>query len=314
MINILKLLPIISVFIISVFLYSIFIYYFNKLKIGQSVREEGLESHKVKEGTATLGGIIFIIVPIVFYTIFYKIDGQMLFVIISFLLYGIIGFIDDYMIIRFKNNKGISPLFKYILQCLIAILLYYLIIIFQMDTSITILNYEIEMGFFYAILLLYLFPAGSNAVNLTDGVDGLVGSLMIINLVFVIFICSNKGYDYQFLLLILGSLSAFLLFNYPKASIFMGNVGAYGLGSLFIAILIYAKEEIAIIFFGIMFIFETLSVVLQVFYFKKTKGKRLFKMAPYHHHLELKGYTEKQIIYLFALIQITINIIYMVIR
>ncbi len=289
--------------------------YLHKIKFGQTEREEGLESHKVKNGTPTMGGIAFILVPTILYLIFslfspFKLDHNILIILLAFVGYGIIGFIDDYIIVVQKNNEGLKPAYKFAMQSVLAVIFY---IMYKAHNPtalwIPVFNTYIDIGFLYFPLIFIMFTAETNAVNLTDGLDGLCAGQMIIALIpFVVFawkLYSNVAF---LLILVIGALLGYLHFNKHPAQIFMGDTGSLALGGLLAASAMVLKQEILLIVIGMVFVLETLSVVIQVTHFKRT-GKRVFKMAPLHHHFELCGWTETQVVHRFWLAGIVFAII-----
>ncbi len=289
--------------------------YLHKIKFGQTERKEGLESHKVKNGTPTMGGIAFILVPTILYLIFslfspFKLDHNILIILLAFVGYGIIGFIDDYIIVVQKNNEGLKPAYKFAMQSVLAVIFY---IMYKAHNPtalwIPVFNTYIDIGFLYFPLIFIMFTAETNAVNLTDGLDGLCAGQMIIALIpFVVFawkLYSNVAF---LLILVIGALLGYLHFNKHPAQIFMGDTGSLALGGLLAASAMVLKQEILLIVIGMVFVLETLSVVIQVTHFKRT-GKRVFKMAPLHHHFELCGWTETQVVHRFWLAGIVFAII-----
>lgn len=281
--------------------------YLKKLKFGQVEREEGLQSHKAKGGTPTMGGTVFILCAIVVVYIlnFTSFNNPYIHLLtFAFLGFGLVGFIDDYLIVVRKTNEGLKPLYKYALQSVVAIAFYVLAKIFipQFDTAISIplLHMEVDIGWLYPVLVYFMFTAGSNAVNLTDGLDGLATGLSMIAIsVFVIFAIMNKNYEIAiYAMAVIGTLLGFMCFNYHPARIFMGDTGSLALGGLLAALAVLTRQELLFILIGGVFLVETLSVIIQVVSFK-TRGKRVFKMAPIHHHFEMLGWTEQQVVISF---------------
>lgn len=298
-------------FISTTFFLLIGIPILRKIKIGQSIRLDGPSTHLVKQGTPTMGGIIvllgfslsFIVVGIT------KMNLNM-FHIFSFLfpcyIYLIIGFIDDLIIIIKHNNDGISPKMKIILQ-LIGIIVYYFTFLRSHKTTIDLYFFEIDLRQFYFLFVLLLYVSSTNAVNLTDGLDGLASGLLIICFIGTTALgLIHRKYDIVlFSICVVGSLLSFLIFNFNPAKLFMGNAGSLMFGSVLATIFVLLEEEMMIIIIGLVFIIETLSVIIQVLYYKITKGKRIFLMAPLHHHYEKKGNSEILIdlmFWIFALI------------
>lgn len=281
--------------------------YLKKLKFGQVEREEGLESHKAKGGTPTMGGLVFIICSvIVVYVLnfsFWK-SPYIHLLTFAFVGFGAVGFIDDYLIVVRKTNEGLKPLYKYTLQSVVAIVFYILAKYFvpEFDTAIQIplLHINVDLGWFYPVLVYFMFTAGSNAVNLTDGLDGLATGLsMIASSVFVIFAIMNKNIDIAiYTMVVIGALLGFMYYNYHPARIFMGDTGSLALGGLLAALAVLTNQELLLILVGGVFLMETLSVIIQVVSFK-TRKKRVFKMAPIHHHFEMLGWSEQQVVISF---------------
>ena len=282
--------------------------YFRKLKFGQVEREEGLESHKSKGGTPTMGGIVFILCSILtIYALNFSFitNPYINLITFSFLSYGLIGFLDDYLIIVKKTNDGLSPKQKYGLQSIVAILFFVLAKFFIPDFSsvitIPLINFELDLMWIYPIFVYFMFTATTNAVNLTDGLDGLATGLSIFAIVpFAVFAIINKNYEVAtYCFVIIAALFGFLCFNKHPAKIFMGDTGSLALGGLLSSLAILTKQELLLIIIGGVFLTETLSVILQVIYFKLTHGKRLFKMSPIHHHFELCRWSEKKVVTIF---------------
>ena len=283
------------------------IQYLKKLKFGQIEREEGLESHKAKGGTPTMGGIVFILCAVLVVYIlnfsFFQ-NPYINLLTFAFVGYGLIGFLDDYLIVVRKTNEGLKPIYKYALQSVMAIAFYmlakYFIPDFDTSISIPLLHMNVDLGWFYPVLVYIMFTAESNAVNLTDGLDGLATGLsMIATSVFVIFAIMNENYEIAiYAMIIVGALLGFMYFNYHPARIFMGDTGSLALGGMLAALAVLTNQELLLILIGGVFLMETLSVVIQVVSFK-TRGKRVFKMAPIHHHFEMLGWTEQQVVISF---------------
>ena len=283
------------------------IQFLKELKFGQVEREEGLESHKSKGGTPTMGGLVFILCSILVVYIMnwsYFTNVYVNLLTFAFLGYGLIGFIDDYLIVVKKTNDGLKPIQKYALQSLVAIVFYVLAFYFvpDFDTVITIpfLHINVDLGWFYPVLVYFMFAAESNAVNLTDGLDGLATGLSMIAIsVFVIFAVMIKKYEIAiYAMVIVGALLGFMYFNYHPARIFMGDTGSLALGGVLAALAVLTQQELLLILVGGVFLMETLSVIIQVVSFK-TRGKRVFKMAPIHHHFEMLGWSEQQVVISF---------------
>lgn len=286
-----------------------------KLKVGQIERDDGPESHLKKQGTPTMGGIIImlgiIIVTIAAYIYYSAIDGDVaknLIPILGLTIgFGIIGFIDDFKKLVLKNTKGLKPSLK-MLGLLIISVIYVMYLIKGLnlgtDTYIPILKQYINIPIFaYIPFAIFVILATTNAVNLTDGIDGLSSSVCTIIITCLTIIATMFGIKeiVIFGAIVIGAVLGFLIFNIHPAKVFMGDTGSLFLGGVISGIALYLKVPLILIVIAIIPVIETLSVIIQVAYFKKT-GKRVFKMAPIHHHLELSDWRENQVVMLFSLI------------
>ena len=288
--------------IISVVTGLVIIPFLKKLKVGQRLSEYLERTHSKKQGTPTMGGLIFIIPTILVMLIMYlytkKISSSLIIVLLTFLCYSVIGFIDDYLIIKRKNNEGLSESKKFILQVIVAIIFFYLFMISGNEPLLWIhtLGIKLDIGFLYGIIILLVLVSSSNAVNITDGLDGLAGSLSFIAFITLGIISYNTGWleGYEeislFCFSISGSLLGFLIFNLNPAKVFMGDTGSLALGATMGSIAILTRHEILLILIGIVFVIETFTCIIQRIYYKFTK-KRLFLMTPIHHSFEKKGYS-----------------------
>ena len=297
----------IATFLISFLFISFLISYQKKRKLGQTEREEGPASHKKKNNTPIFGGIGFIVSYFIIFTILLLINqiDLILYLLIIFpmLSYGFLGFIDDLLILKNKKNEGIRPNIKFLIQIIIAVIYFIIYLLFNFDTTIDFLFFDLDIKFLYGIFILLSFSGFTNATNLTDGIDGLLAgtfSIILIGLYFII----NENIMNLSIAIIFSGMCSFLYFNLPKAKIFMGDTGSLAIGALFVSLMVISKLEIFIFMFGFVYLIETLSVILQVGYFKITKGKRLFKMAPLHHHFEIVYNSEIKTLLLFYLITI----------
>lgn len=275
----------------------------HQLKFGQVEREEGLESHKSKSGTPTMGGVVFVVGAILaaFIANISNLNNPKFWIITIVLLgYSAIGFADDYLIVKLKSNEGLSPKLKFGLQALLAVICYWIasatIPGFDSTVTIPIFRVSINIGFLYPVLIFFMFTGTSNAVNISDGLDGLATGLMMIAVApFIIFgLMGKDSVIATYGMAMIGALLGFIVFNYHPAKIFMGDVGSLGLGGFLAILAILTKQELLLIIVGGVFIMEALSVIIQVISFK-TRGKRVFKMAPIHHHFELEGWKEQQV-------------------
>lgn len=277
-------------------------------KIGQITRLLGPSSHRNKNHTPTLGGIGFVLSFIILFIILsfiFELHLNIWLICLPLISYSLLGLLDDLIILIKKDNEGLSSTIKLIIQVSVAILYFYILLENDYDTRLYFLNFNIDLKFLYGIFILLLFTGFTNATNLTDGIDGLLGGCSVICLFGIFLISLKTNIELSaIVVLLISTLFGFLIWNYPKAKIFMGNTGAYGIGAFIVTISILLKIELYLFLFGGIFIIETISVLIQVFYFKISKGKRVFKMAPIHHHFELSGYKEKEVLHLFYIIEI----------
>ncbi|MCF0107006.1 MAG: phospho-N-acetylmuramoyl-pentapeptide-transferase [Holdemanella sp.] len=285
--------------------------FLHKVKFGQTERHEEnyLESHIKKNGTPTMGGIAFVCVPTVLYLLmslfgFVKLDLNIIIILLAYVGYSIIGFIDDFIIVVKKDNQGLKPAVKFFMQSVLAVLFFILYIQSNPTTLwIPIVGISIEFKYLYFFIIFIMFTAESNAVNLTDGVDGLCAGQMVIALIPYVVFAYLKGFNNVAILLcmVISALIGYLKFNLHPAKVFMGDTGSLALGGLLAASAMIMKQELLLVLIGAVFVAETLSVIIQVSYYKKTK-KRFFLMAPLHHHYEKKGWSENQVVKRFWLV------------
>ena len=310
-------------FVLTVILAQIIIPILRKIKIGQIEREDGPESHLKKQGTPTMGGIIFMIAIIISITgvyIFLLLNNKnevaqsllpMLCVTIGF---GIIGFIDDFKKLVLKNTVGLKPMHKMFGLLLISIAYTLFIIKFSnigTQTYIPFFKKYIDLSIYlYVPFAILVILATTNAINLTDGIDGLSSSVstIIIACLTAIAIVQNKTEVVLFGSVVIGSVLGFLMFNLHPAKVFMGDTGSLFLGGVISSIALYLKMPLLLLIIAIIPIFETISVMIQVIYFKKT-GNRFFKMAPLHHHFELSGWSENKVVIIFAIITLIVCVL-----
>ncbi|MCM3756632.1 MULTISPECIES: phospho-N-acetylmuramoyl-pentapeptide-transferase [Sporosarcina] len=277
-----------------------------RMKFGQSIREEGPQAHLKKAGTPTMGGLIFLVAILIATPILSYINGvlttQTIVLLLVLVGFGVIGFIDDFIIVVMKRNLGLTSLQKLIGQIIIAIFAFFLLKLGPFDTVISIpfTGFEIDMGIFYVVFLIFWLVGFSNAVNLTDGLDGLVsGTSSIAFSAFGILAVSYNQQDIaMFSFVVSGAMLGFLLFNMKPARVFMGDTGSLALGGALAMISMLIKQEFLLLIIGIVYVIETLSVIIQVISFKTT-GKRVFKMSPIHHHFELSGWSEWKVVLVF---------------
>lgn len=276
-----------------------------RLKFGQSIREEGPQSHMKKAGTPTMGGLIFLVAilvtTVVLGMIYDYFTVQTTILLLVFIGFGVIGFLDDGLKVIFKRNLGLTSIQKLIGQIVIAIVAYFLL---QMgdtfDTSLTLFGLTVDIGIFYVAFLIFWLVGFSNAVNLTDGLDGLVsGTASFAFAAFgVIALLQDQADVALFAFAVTGALLGFLVFNANPAKVFMGDTGSLALGGALAMLSVLTKTEFLLLLIGLVFVIETLSVILQVGSFK-LRGKRIFKMSPIHHHFELSGWSEWKVVIVF---------------
>ena len=299
-------------FFLTVLMLPRLIKYLHVLKFGQAIREEGPQSHMHKKGTPTMGGISFIIAIVISLIVAMFLDSTNIQYYILFIYttisFSIIGYIDDMLIVVKKKNDGLAPRKKLMLQIIFSVIFYILVTFIYKDVNyihIPVFDYNLNISYFYIIFLVFWQTGFSNAVNLTDGLDGLATSVTIITTsTFALLAYKENNFPVLvFCLTIVGALVGFLLFNRNPAKIFMGDTGSLALGGILAAISVILHKEVAFLFIGLVYILETLSVIIQVAYFKKT-GKRIFKMSPLHHHFELSGYGEVKTVYIFVIIAV----------
>lgn len=292
-------------FIITIVLGIIIVPKLRQLKIGQVVRKEGPESHLKKSGTPVMGGIIMIITVIAilcFNLVNYK---ELLIPIVAILGCGIIGFVDDYKKLVKKNTEGLSPKKKILgllIVTVIVIFLYLKVFNFSTEIIVPLFNQPLYLStIVFVIFTAFVFIGTTNAVNLTDGLDGLASGVVAIVMTFFTLI-AIKNQEKDMIILgasVVGTCLGFLIFNYHPAKVFMGDTGSLALGGAVAVSAIMLKMPLYLLIVAFVCVFDTLSVALQVIYFKLTKGKRIFKMAPFHHHLELCGMKETKVVLLF---------------
>lgn len=307
-------------FAVSVVLAIIIIPILRKLKVGQVERAEGPESHFKKQGTPTMGGIIMIITMILVITgtyLFMTINNQkevvdnLLPMLLLSLGFGIIGFIDDFQKLVLKNTKGLKPSYKMLGLLIIAVA--YTIFITQFtdvgtQIYIPIWNQYITLPIYlYIPFAIFVLLGTTNAVNLTDGVDGLASSVCIIIITCLTVIGITSGISAVSILgsTVIGAVLGFLIFNLHPAKVFMGDTGSLLLGGVISGLALYLKMPLILIIIAFIPIIETVSVMIQVAYYKKT-GKRVFKMTPIHHHFELSGWKENKVVIVFSLITLVL--------
>ncbi|MDP4163909.1 MAG: phospho-N-acetylmuramoyl-pentapeptide-transferase [Bacillota bacterium] len=297
---------IVMAFLITVLLSPIFIPFLRKLKFGQSIREEGPQSHLKKSGTPTMGGLMILFsIIITAITIRTKIAEPTvktyLLILVTF-GFGLLGFLDDFIKVVMKRNLGLTSRQKLLGQIIISVIFYliYKRSGFTTEIKIPFSHSTFDLGWFFVIFITFWLVGFSNAVNLTDGLDGLLSGTAAIAFGAYGVLAWNQG-QFEiaiFSVAVVGAVLGFLVFNAHPAKVFMGDTGSLALGGALAAIAILTKLEILLIIIGGVFVIETLSVILQVISFKTT-GKRIFRMSPLHHHYELIGWSEWRVVVTF---------------
>lgn len=298
--------PVLVSFVLSLVMGPVVIPFLRKLKMGQTERQDGVQSHLKKEGTPTMGGVI-ILGSVVVTSLFYVKDNPniipILFLTIGF---GLIGFLDDYLKVVLKRSDGLFPMQKMALQILVtAVFAYYIMKVAKIPMTLLIPfsgGKLWDIGWF-AIPVLFIAVIGAvNGTNFTDGLDGLASSVTVLVATFftVVAVGTKSGVE-PITCAVVGALLGFLLFNVYPASVFMGDTGSLALGGFVAGTAYMMQMPLFLIIVGLIYVIEVTSVMIQVLYFKKTGGKRFFKMAPIHHHFELCGWSETRVVAVFSI-------------
>ncbi len=285
-----------------------FIEYLKKLSFKQSVSEYALEDDKKKAGTPIMGGILFIVVPVIVTLIGFPqaiTDLNIWIIILAFVGYGLIGFVDDYLIAVKKNNNGLSPLQKFTMQVILAVAFFFIYRIHG-DLIITLpfSKTTVTLGWWYFLLVLFMFAGSSNAVNLTDGMDGLSSGVTIIALIpyAIISYVQQKYSVLMFVLCLIGALLGYLYYNKKPARVFMGDTGALALGGVLAALAMVTKTELSLILIAGVPVIETLCVIIQQVSVR-TVHKRVFPYTPIHYAFRIKGMPEVNIVRMFWIVE-----------
>lgn len=301
-------------FVLAIACGLIFIPLLKKLHVGQMVSREINERHLLKEGTPTMGGIIFIVPVLISLILLFinksiNISYNLVILIFVFISYGLIGGIDDYIKVKLKNNAGLSIVTKFLMQMIIALIFFYLFMRGGGSTTLrfSALHIVIPLGWMFGIFILFLLVGTTNAVNITDGLDGLAGGLSAIAFISYGIISWNCGWleGYQeiaiFCFLVVGSLLGFLVFNSHPAKVFMGDLGSLSLGGALATIAILTRHELSLAIIGGVFVIETLSSLIQIISIRRF-NKKIFLRAPLHHHFEELKWNESDIVKLFYVV------------
>ncbi|MGI6722413.1 MAG: phospho-N-acetylmuramoyl-pentapeptide-transferase [Anaerovoracaceae bacterium] len=287
-----------------------------KRQAGQNIREEGPEAHQAKAGTPSMGGIAIIIGAVIAFICGLSFDSRGLIIMACFLLFGAIGFFDDWLKVIKKQNEGLKPGQKFGLQLIISLAV--AIYLFASDGGavyVPFMDAEVDFGFWYIPFIVFTMLAMVNAVNLTDGLDGLAAGTTAIVAIFLTWLAYNmhQGTPTIAMAAVFGACLGFLVFNRHPARVFMGDTGSLALGGVITAAAVVMKMELMLPIIGLIYVLEVLSVCLQVAYFKATHGRRIFKMTPLHHHFELSGMKETAVVAMFRGITIIMCVLGVVI-
>ncbi|MDP4117894.1 MAG: phospho-N-acetylmuramoyl-pentapeptide-transferase [Bacillota bacterium] len=286
--------------------------FFCNLKVGQEIRDEGPAWHNTKSGTPTMGGIIFIIACMVSALIMAPGNLEVIMLVFLSVSFGVVGFVDDFIKIKLKRNLGLTEKQKLALQIVASLLFAWVLrdTLSNVQIIIPFTKISFNIGMWYLPVAVLVSLSSVNAVNLTDGLDGLASSITVVVTIFFTFVAFllKATQISLFGCALAGSVCAFLLFNKYPAKIFMGDTGSLFLGGALAGMSILTGTPLFLIIAGGVFVMETLSVIIQVFVFKAT-GKRVFKMAPIHHHFEMSGYRETRIVIIFTLLSLLLCII-----
>jgi len=322
MLNILKTVPLqiivyIISFLISLISGKLLIPVLRRLKFGQIEREEGPQSHKIKQGTPTIGGVIFLIPVFLIGIIYSFFDIRILSLVLVTMGFAFVGFLDDYLKIRKKKNEGLLPMQKMTGLLIVAGIFTWYAISYTQEARMLILPFlgyykPVTMSVVIAIpFIIFVLAAFTNAVNLTDGLDGLAGSVTtIVLLFFALATTFNSEWNYVtiFCAILAGGILGFLVYNLYPAKVFMGDTGSLAIGGALASAAVLTGTPIFLGLAGIIYVAETLSVVIQVIHFKRT-GKRVFLMAPLHHHFEHKGWSEIKVVIVFTIVTIISSVL-----
>lgn len=297
-----------AAFAISALLGPICIPILHRLKFGQKIRDEGPQHHQAKSGTPTMGGIMIVVALILTLAKFLWSSPDILILLLATVAFGLVGFLDDFIKVVKKRNLGLTAKQKFGMQIVATVILYAVLWWHWHSTgeafrvSIPFTDVSFNLSGYYIFFLLLILLAATNAVNLTDGLDGLLsGSAGIVFAAYGYYAFLHTEYDVSlFCAAMVGALVGFLLFNRHPAKVFMGDTGSLAIGGALAMVAVLTHSEIALLLFGLIFVIETLSVIIQVFAFQ-TFGRRVFRMSPLHHHFELSGWTEWGVVLAFWL-------------
>ena len=299
--------PVLISFVLSVIMGPVIIPMLRRMKMGQTEREEGVKSHLKKAGTPTMGGVIILLSVVITSGFYVKDYPKMIPILFVTLGFGLIGFLDDYLKVVMKRSDGLFPKQKMALQIVVTAIFAFYIVKFT-DVSLAMLipfsgGKYLDIGWLSIVLMFIAVIGTVNGVNFTDGLDGLASSVTVLVATFftVVAIGTKSGIE-PVTCAVVGALLGFLLFNVYPASVFMGDTGSLALGGFVASTAYMLQMPFFILIVWLIYMLEVLSFIIQVTYFKKTGGKRIFKMAPIHHHFELCGWSETRVVAVFSII------------
>ena len=287
----------ITTFILTIIGIPAFIRFYQKARISGQQMHEDVKQHQAKAGTPTMGGTVFLLASIVASFVIALFSGNLSSNVTTILfilfLYGLVGFLDDFLKVFRRINEGLNPKQKLFLQLVGGVVFYLFFERHGGGDMLNVFGFPLELGFLYIFFVLFWLVGFSNAVNLTDGIDGLASISVVISLgAYAVIALEQKRFDLLIVIFsMIGGLLGFFGFNHKPAKIFMGDVCSLALGGMLAALSIALHQEWTLLLIGIVYVFETASVMLQVTYFKMTGGKRIFRMTPVHHHFELGGFS-----------------------
>lgn len=288
----------------------------HKLKFGQEVRDDGPKAHLKKQGTPTMGGLVFVLAIVIVSLVYVRRYPKILPVMLLTVGFGIVGFIDDFLKVVKHQSEGFNPKQKFLCQlvfCLVFALYLYLSPAYDHRMQIPFTEIYLDLGWFYVPVLLFIVLGTDNGANFTDGLDGLASSVTAVIAFFLGFVSLYFGKaDAQLAPIsgaVFGALMGFLMFNCYPAKVFMGDTGSLALGGFVAAAAFEMGIPLFIPIFALIYLVEVLSVIIQVTYFKKTHGKRIFRMAPIHHHFELGGWSETKVVTVFTVLTVLLCLV-----
>lgn len=284
-------------FILTIIGIPAFIRFYHKARITGQQMHEDVKQHQAKAGTPTMGGTVFLLTSVLASFVIglfsHQLSNGLIMILFILVLYGVVGFLDDFLKVFRKINEGLNPKQKLFLQLVGGVVFYLFFERHGGGDMLNVFGFPLELGFLYIFFVLFWLVGFSNAVNLTDGIDGLASISVVISLgAYAVIALEQKRFDLLIVIFsMIGGLLGFFGFNHKPAKIFMGDVGSLALGGMLAALSIALHQEWTLLLIGIVYVFETASVMLQVTYFKMTGGKRIFRMTPVHHHFELGGFS-----------------------